>query len=181
MAPAGPLPELLAAYRRRYPEEADAARLERFLARQPRCFERDCFDDGHVTGSAWIVNVTASRVLLTHHRKLRRWLQPGGHSDGDPDTLAVAHREAEEESGLSVRPVDSRVLDVDIHTFPARGGAPAHLHYDVRFAFVVQGSDRFQVGPESVDLAWIEVDALGELTGEESVLRMARKFSQRSG
>ena len=93
----------------------------------------------------------------------------------------MAHREAEEESGLVVRPVDGRVLDVDIHTFPARGGDPAHLHYDVRFAFVVEGSDRFQVGPESVDLAWIEVDALGELTREESVLRMARKFSQRSG
>lgn len=180
MAPAGPLPELLAAYRRCYPDEPDAARLERFLARQPHCFERDCFDDGHVTGSAWIVDATASRVLLTHHRKLGRWLQPGGHSDGDPDTLAVAQREAEEESGLAVRPVDGRVLDVDIHTFPARGADPGHLHYDVRFAFVVVGSERFRVGPESVDLAWIEVCALPGLTDEESVLRMARKFSQRS-
>ena len=178
---AAPLPELLAAYRRRHPDEPDAARLERFLVRQPRCFERDCFDDGHVTGSAWIVDATATRVLLTHHRKLGRWLQPGGHSDGNPDTLAVAHREAEEESGLAVRPVDGRVLDVDIHTFPARGADPAHLHYDVRFAFVVAGSDRFRVGPESVDLAWIDADALPGLTDEESVVRMARKFALRSG
>lgn len=176
MASAGPLPELLAAYRRRYPDEPDAARLERFLDRQPRCFERDCFEDGHVTGSAWIVDATASRVLLTHHRKLGRWLQPGGHSDGDPDTPAVARREAEEESGLVVRPVDGAVLDVDIHTFPARGGDPEHLHYDVRFAFVIAGSDRFRVGPESLDLAWIRLDELPALTDEDSVLRMARKF-----
>ena len=105
----------------------------------------------------------------------------GGHSDGDPDTLAVAHREAEEETGLAVRSIDGRVLDVDIHVFPARGTDPAHLHYDVRFAFVVEGSDQFQVGPESVDLAWIEVDALPEVTDEESVLRMARKFADLYG
>ena len=175
---AGPkaLPRLLEAYRRRYPDEPDAARLEGFLHRQPRCFERDCFDDGHVTGSAWVVDATRSRVLLTHHRKLDKWLQPGGHSDGDPDTLAVALREAEEESGLAVRPVDGTVLDVDIHAFPARGADPEHLHYDVRFAFVVVGSDRFRVGPESLDLAWIPVERLADVTEEESVLRMARKF-----
>ena len=181
MSDAQALLELLATYRRRYPEEPDAARLERFLRRQPRCFERDCFDDGHVTGSAWVVDGPASRVLLTHHRKLGKWLQPGGHSDGDPDTLAVARREAEEETGLAVRSIDDRVLDVDIHVFPARGTDPAHLHYDVRFAFVVEGSDRFRVGPESVDLAWIDVDVLREVTDEESVLRMARKFADLYG
>ena len=173
------LHDLIDAYRRRYPDEADAARLRRFLLRQPRCFERDCFDDGHVTGSAWLVDESAARVLLTHHRKLGRWLQLGGHSDGDTDTLAVAHREAEEESGLTVRPLDGAVLDVDIHTFPSRGADPAHLHYDVRFAFQAVGSDRFRVGPESVDLAWIDIDELSHVTPEESVLRMARKFMRR--
>ena len=175
----GSLHDLIDAYRRRYPDEADAERLWRFLLRQPRCFERDCFDDGHVTGSAWLVDGCASRVLLTHHRKLGRWLQLGGHSDGDTDTLAVAHREAEEESGLTVRPLDGAVLDVDIHTFPARGADPAHLHYDVRFAFQAVGSDRFRVGPESMDLAWIDIDELSHVTPEESVLRMARKFTRR--
>ena len=168
--------EELASYRRRYPEERDAVRLERFLERQPRCFERDCFDDGHVTGSAWVMDAARSRVLLTHHRKLDRWLQLGGHSDGDPDTLAVARREAEEESGLAVTPLAPDILDIDIHVFPARGTAPAHLHYDVRFAFVVADSERFVVGPESVELAWIPLEELPRLTTEESVLRMARKF-----
>ena len=79
---------MIDAYRARYPDEADAARLRRFIEAQPRCFERDCFDDGHITGSAWVVDPAGSRVLLTHHRKLGKWLQLGGHSDGEPDTLA---------------------------------------------------------------------------------------------
>ena len=167
---------MIDAYRARYPEEADAARLRRFVETQPRCFERDCFDDGHVTGSAWVVDSGGSRVLLTHHRKLGKWLQLGGHSDGDPDTLAVALREAQEESGLRVRPIGEAVLDVDIHTIPARKGEPAHLHYDVRFAFRAASSGPLRVSPESIDLAWIDIEDLSRLTGEESMLRMARKY-----
>ena len=167
---------MIDAYRARYPEEADAARLRRFIETQPRCFERDCFDDGHVTGSAWVVDSGGSRVLLTHHRKLGKWLQLGGHSDGDPDTLAVALREAQEESGLRVRPISEAVLDVDIHTIPASKGEPAHLHYDVRFAFRAASSGRLRVGPESIDLAWIDIEDLSRLTDEESMLRMARKY-----
>ena len=84
----------LAAYRRRWPEESETvARFEAFVDSHPDCFQRSC-TIGHITGSAWIVNRAGERVLLTHHRKLGRWLQPGGHSDGDPDTLEVALREA---------------------------------------------------------------------------------------
>ena len=167
---------MIDAYRARYREEADAARLRRFIETQPRCFERDCFDDGHVTGSAWVVDPGGSRVLLTHHRKLGKWLQLGGHSDGDPDTLAVALREAEEESGVRVRPISEAVLDVDIHAIPASKGEPAHLHYDVRFAFRAVSSGGLRVGPESIDLAWIDIDDISRLTEEKSMLRMARKY-----
>lgn len=167
---------LIDAYAARYPEEADAARLRRFIATQPRCFERDCFDDGHVTGSAWVVDSAGSRVLLTHHRKLGKWLQLGGHSDGDPDTLAVALREAREESGLCVQPICEAVLDIDIHTIPALRGEPAHLHYDVRFALRASSTGRLRISPESIDLAWIDIANLPRLTDEESMLRMARKY-----
>ena len=170
---------MIDAYRERYPEEADAARLRRFVKTEPRCFERDCYDDGHVTGSAWVVDSTGSRVLLTHHRKLGKWLQLGGHSDGDPDTLAVAMREAREESGLEVEPISGSVLDVDIHSIPAWKGEPAHLHYDVRFAFRAGSTERLRVSPESIDLAWIEIEDLSRVTGEESMLRMARKYLAR--
>lgn len=167
---------LIDEYQRRHPSESDVILLERFVRRQPSCFERDCFDDGHITGSAWLVDKSGSRVLLTHHRKLGKWLQLGGHSDGDNDPLAVAHREAEEESGLSARPVAQTILDVDIHTIPSRGRDPEHLHYDLRFALEVVGSERFHVSDESLDLEWIDIDDVKRLTTEESVLRLARKF-----
>ena len=159
-----------------YREHADAARLRRFIEAQPRCFERDCFDDGDITGSTWVVDPAGSRVLLTHHRKLGKWLQLGGHSDGEPDTLAVASREAREESGLRVRPISNAVLDIDIHAIPPLKGEPAHLHYDVRFALRASSSEGLRIGPESIDLAWIDIEDLTRLTDEESMLRMARKY-----
>ena len=117
----------LAEYRRRWPEESETvARFEAFVDSDPDCFQRSC-RDGHITGSAWIVNTTRERVLLTHHRKLGRWLQPGGHSDGDADTLEVALREAQEESGLDVRALDEAIFDLDIHLIPSRGGEPRPL------------------------------------------------------
>ena len=99
-------------YRLRFPQEAAVVdRFVAFVEDEPRCFERDCWR-GHVTGSAWLVDPDRSAVLLTHHRKLNIWVQLGGHSDGDPDTLAVAQREAEEESGLQVSLLDPYVLSL---------------------------------------------------------------------
>lgn len=168
--------DLVDEYRRRYPNEPHAARLRRFALDQPRCFERDCFDDGHVTGSAWVVDARGERTLLLRHRKLGKWLQPGGHSDGDPDTLNVARREAWEETGLDARPLSAAALDIDIHRIPAMGAAPAHLHYDVRFAFEAR-SRRFRANAESCALAWVALNDLAAFTQEESILRMARKFA----
>src|SRR5258706_12466368 len=70
------------------------------LLDHPRCFHRDHLP-GHITASAWIVNEDFSKVLLILHAKLGRWLQPGGHADGDENVLSVASREAEEETGLT--------------------------------------------------------------------------------
>lgn len=168
--------DLLADYVTRRPEEA--AVTERFIAfveAHERCFERDLWA-GHVTGSAWLLDGAGERVLLTHHRKLGRWLQLGGHSDGDPEPLRVAVREAEEESGLTVEPLSRRIFDLDIHEIPARRQDPAHYHFDVRFALQVAGSEDFAVSDESLDLAWVPVAELHRYTDEESMLRMARKW-----
>ena len=120
-------------------------------------------------------------MLLTHHRKLGRWLQPGGHSDEDSDTLEVALREAREESGLEVRALDKAIFDLDVHLIPAQGQDPPHYHYDVRF-LVQAMEDGFQVNDESFALAWVPADRVGVFTSDESVLRMARKWhGQRSG
>jgi len=169
---------LLDNYRARHPDECDL--VERFvglLTNHPDCYSRDCWA-GHITGSAWIVDPTGERVLLTHHRKLDRWLQPGGHSDGDPDTMAVALREAEEETGLVVQPVDDAIFDLDVHPIPARGDDPEHQHYDVRFALQASNTD-YVVSDESHDLAWVKLDELARYTDEKSVLRMAHKWGPR--
>ncbi len=150
-----------------------------FVQQQPDCFERTCFEDGHVTGSAWIVCPNRRRVLLTHHRKLQKWLQLGGHSDGDANTLNVAQREAEEESGLRVKRIHDAVFDIDIHTIPARGEDPEHKHYDVRFLFEADDRAPLTISSESNDLTWISLKNLSTVTSEESVLRMARKTPNR--
>ena len=172
------LKALLAAYRRRWPEESETvARFDAFIGAHPDCFQRSC-RTGHITGSAWIVDTKGALVLLTHHRKLGHWLQPGGHCDGDPDTLAVALREAREESGLEVRALDESIFDLDVHPIPARGQEPAHHHFDVRFLVRAEG-DRFRVSEESRALAWVPAEGVGALTDRESVLRMARKWLAR--
>jgi len=170
---------LLQAYAEKHPDEgATVQRFLRFVRAHERCFERDCWA-GHVTGSAWLVNDNHDRVLLTHHKKLDRWLQVGGHSDGITDPLAVAIMEAEEESGLAVVALDSAIFDIDIHEIPARKSDPAHFHFDVRFALQTRADERFRVSDESHDLAWVAVRDLGAYTDEESVLRMARKWLAR--
>ena len=174
--PRAPLLDKLARYR---PLDADdaarARRLAAFVESTPRCFDR-ANATGHVTGSAWLVDAAGRRVLLTHHRKLNLWLQLGGHADGDADTLRVALREASEESRLEkISPVSEEIFDVDVHPIPARGAEPAHLHYDVRFALRAL-DDRFTVGEESFDLAWIDIARLAEKTTEPSMLRMAAKW-----
>lgn len=172
----GPLAEQLCHYAQRHPDESNhVGRFLELLQDHPRCFERDCWP-GHITGSAWLVDETGSDVLLTHHRKLDRWLQLGGHSDGDPGTRRVAQREAEEESGLAVALVFDEPFDIDIHEIPARKNDPAHFHFDIRYALVSTSGRDYRVSHESNDLAWVPVDRIERYTTEASVLRMARKW-----
>lgn len=171
-----PLLNLLDRYLARWPDEAETvAQFRDLVVAHEDCFERTCLP-GHITGSAWLVDDTGTRVLLTHHKKLNRWLQLGGHSDGEPDTLEAARREAEEESGLTAVALDDVPMDLDVHEIPARGVEPAHYHYDVRFAFRVEGTTNFVVSDESHDLAWVPIHEIGAYTDDESVLRLARKY-----
>ena len=168
---------LLNDYRHRHPVEAGVvSRFRTFIEAHADCFDRR-LRLGHVTGSAWLVNRAGTHVLLTHHRKLDFWIQLGGHADGNPDPLAVALEEAREESGLpAVMPVWEDVFDLAIHDIPAIGEEPAHQHYDVRYALRTTDSERYTVGSESHDLAWVEIDRLGDYSREESMLRLARKW-----
>jgi 8-oxo-dGTP pyrophosphatase MutT (NUDIX family) len=158
------------------PEEARlTADTIRFVEAHEDCLLRSC-GPGHLTGSAWIVSPDRRRVLLTHHRKLDKWLQLGGHADGDPDLPAVARREAQEESGLvHVRPLGTAIFDLDVHWIPPRKADPGHNHYDLRFAFEAEPTEPLRISHESRDLAWVALDRVAELNPEESIARMVRK------
>ena len=156
-------------------------RLVAFVAAHADAFER-ALAIGHITASAWIVDASHTRALLMHHRKLGKWLQPGGHADGDFDVRRTALREAREESGLrSLRLAQNRIYDLDVHAIPARPGEPAHDHYDVRFAFEADPAEPLVVNEESKELAWVALDALASYGADESVLRLARKTARLSG
>lgn len=166
-------------------ERAMCARLQSFLEtsgeRNP--FGRDLAgtppEQGHVTGSAWIVNQDFSRVVLLHHRKLGKWVQPGGHCDGEREVLSVAQRETWEETGLQSTPLlDGRVFDVDIHVIPAYWNTPEHLHFDVRYLLQADDSQRIICSHESKAVRWVSLEEALQLSGEESVARMVEKTLQ---
>lgn len=167
-------------FAKKHPEQQETAdRMLRFITGAPDCFERS-HEEGHITGSAWLINPAGNKSLLTLHHKLQRWMQTGGHADGDPDTLRVALREAEEESGISgIRPVSTEIFDIDIHLIPARPakGEPAHYHYDVRYLLRAP-HESFVVSDESDALAWWTEGDFDTRTDEldEAVQRMACRY-----
>lgn len=157
-------------------DQQQKQRIIDFVEQNPNCFERS-LRIGHITGSAWVVSRDGKRVLLTHHKKLDRWMQLGGHADGESDVACVAMREAQEESGLEdLTFVSRQIFDVDVHEIPARGPEPAHFHYDIRFAIQITGTDNFQVSDESHELAWVGIEQLASYANERSVLRMGEKW-----
>jgi len=162
-------------------EAADRDRIVAFVARHAAPFDR-AIAEGHLTGSAITVSADGTRVLLLHHRKLGRWLQPGGHADpGETGGEAVALREALEETGiqgLALHPTAPRPLDVDVHDIPARGSEPAHEHLDLRY--LVVAPEGAVVSPQLAEMhairwvAWDEVAALSPDHGLRRALAKAR-------
>jgi 8-oxo-dGTP pyrophosphatase MutT (NUDIX family) len=181
-----PLLHMLAHYRDAFPDEAPVVdRICRLIERHADCFERTC-RPGHITAAAWIVSTDRRRALLTHHRKLDRWLQLGGHADGHDEVEEVALREAREESGLAhfeIVPINGVLMpfDIDVHEIPARYDADgqliedAHEHHDIRFLMVAKSDDAPRVSEESHEVAWCTPDEVLQRTNEESILRMLRK------
>jgi 8-oxo-dGTP pyrophosphatase MutT (NUDIX family) len=145
-------------------EASDLAEILAFLDRYPDPFDRG-IPEGHLTGSAVVVSAAGDRVLLLHHRKLRRWLQPGGHAElGEREGEVVALREAREETGIEglvLHPTAAQPLDVDVHPIPARDVEPAHRHLDLRYLVVAppDASLRRQVA-EARALRWFTWDEL---------------------
>lgn len=178
--------DMLSCYREAFPLESEVVdRIAALVANHADCFERTC-RPGHITGAAWILSADRRRSLLTHHRKLNRWLQVGGHADGQHLVEEVALREAREESGLAsfdIVPIAGALIpfDLDVHEIPARYDQQgnqiedAHEHHDFRFLLIAHAGQQICCSDESHELAWFTPTEIEELTAEESVLRMLRK------
>lgn len=181
--------QLLDRYLTRFPdEEATVERVRTLVEAHANCTHRSC-RPGHITGSAWVVSGDRRRVALVHHRKLARWLQPGGHADGDADIVGVAWREAVEETGLNRLQLlwggDQLVpLDIDVHEIPARYDEQgnlieeAHEHHDIRFLFVAVDESPVVASHESHAAQWFDLAELAEMIEEESIRRMLHKAAE---
>ncbi|MCA0994456.1 NUDIX hydrolase [Alloyangia pacifica] len=145
------------------------------LRRVPQPYGRDPAQD-HITGSGFVVSPCRGFTLLLHHAKLNRWLQPGGHCDGDPDVAAVAAREIFEETGLAARQLSGQLFDIDIHQIPARRSEPAHFHYDLRFLFEADPAIPLRRNAESHDLRWVALDDLPRYAPQPSVCVLREKL-----
>lgn len=148
-------------------------RMLAFAREHPGALHRTCLA-GHFTASALLLDAAGERALLTHHRKLGRWLQIGGHCDGDGDPTAVAARELLEESGIAAIHVAPHPVDLDIHTIPARKHEPEHLHLDVRFLAHAPAGAVPVPNHESLELRWFTPDELSGINTDDSVIRLFR-------
>ncbi|MEM7345809.1 MAG: NUDIX hydrolase [Chloroflexota bacterium] len=175
-----PLLSTLEAYLSLYPDEANTVnRVRDLIQAYPNAFERSC-QIGHITGSAWIVSADRQRCLLTHHRKLNRWLQLGGHVDGEQQVDRAALREAQEESGLTdftFVEIANQVIpfDIDIHPIPATLREPAHEHFDLRYLLIANDKKPLKISQESKDLRWFRWEEINNVADEVSIHRMIGK------
>jgi 8-oxo-dGTP pyrophosphatase MutT (NUDIX family) len=145
-------------------EARDVAFVRAFLTAHPRDAHLRKHRAGHLTGSGFVLDALGERVLLLHHGKLGRWLQPGGHGEGETDPRLIALREIREETSLTAQDMvafpDARVLDVDVHCIPARPGEPEHRHLDLRYGFRARGGVEPRLSSESRALRWFALDDL---------------------
>jgi 8-oxo-dGTP pyrophosphatase MutT (NUDIX family) len=169
--------EGLEAYR---PEDVSESRsLERIralLLSAADPFTRDERD--HVTASAVVARPEGDAFLLVFHRRLDRWLQPGGHVESDDASVfETARREAREETGVAelAAPLGPRVLDVDVHPIPPRPDRPAHVHFDLRYLLTTRAQELSAQVEEVRQAAWFTLPEALAAGVDASLARALRK------
>ncbi len=148
-----------------------------FLKHADNCYDRSNLE-GHITGSAFVINTAGDKTLFMHHAVLKQWYKPGGHCDGSEDVLAAAHREGQEETGImELDLVLPTLLDIDVHAIPTNPNKnePAHLHYDVTYLFQAKHMN-FVDSSESLALAWLTPDEALAKQNKPHYQRMIAKW-----
>lgn len=143
----------------------------------------------HLTASGFIINADASKVLFAHHDIYKVWAWTGGHADGEADLLAVALKEAREETGVEhIRPLSHDIASLEmlaVWGHQKRGRwVPGHQHLNVSYLLVAEETDALQHRPgENSAVAWLPVSKLSELANEwqmdpiyAKLLRRAREL-----
>jgi len=150
------------------------------LLKSDRSFYRDHFNPGHITGSAILLNPEGTEILMNYHKSLDKWLNFGGHADGDEDILAVAIKETMEESGMTAfKPISSDFIDIDIHEIPANNNKnePAHYHFDIRYVMQMTENQQPVVSDESLELKWMTFDEALKVS-DKSLARLINKIKE---
>tara|TARA_R110000868_G_scaffold112681_4_gene303233 strand:- start:557 stop:1105 length:549 start_codon:yes stop_codon:yes gene_type:complete len=133
---------------------------------------------GQITASCWVLNKDRTKALMTHHKKLNRWLQIGGHLEPEDGSIVDSCiRELKEESGLTqFKLLQEEIFDLDVHDIPeSKKGVPAHIHYDIRMFFEANENEIIQFDKEeSNKIVWMNLTEIEKLN-DESILRMIRK------
>jgi 8-oxo-dGTP pyrophosphatase MutT (NUDIX family) len=131
---------------------------------------------GHFTASAWVVSPDFTQCLLLHHSKLDRWLQAGGHADGNENLMEVAKNELTEETGLYQAILfKNDIFDLDVHKIPLYKNVPEHYHFDLRFLFTADPNFPLVGNEESRAIRWFSLEEAQNLTNNVSIHRMIRK------
>jgi 8-oxo-dGTP pyrophosphatase MutT (NUDIX family) len=154
----------------------NADKVCQLIAQNEQAFSRERLE-GHITASAFVIDPETRSLLMTHHAKLGKWYQLGGHCDGIKDAFFCAKKEAYEESGLlSIRSPFPAIFDIDIHPIPARKLEPEHWHFDIRYVFLASSKEALRLSEESLSLKWVGLDAVQDYTLDDSILLPLRKL-----
>ena len=157
-------------------ERHSLVQIEELLRRSADPFTRERKD--HITGSAVVARPDGSAFLMVYHRRLQRWLQPGGHVEADDDSvLATALREAREETGVTALEIahGGRILDLDVHSIPATPSRPAHVHHDLRYLLTTRADTTLAEPLEIEKVAWFSMGEALALGADESLERALRR------
>jgi len=151
-------------------EKSDKEAFIDFVNNNINCLSREN-SAGHITVSAWIVNKERTKVLFCYHNIYKSWSWVGGHADGNEELLAVALKEAKEETGADAMPLSDKIFSLEI--LPVAGHfkrgkyVPSHVHYNVTYLLEANENERLSVcEEENSAVAWLELSLIPEKSTE---------------